>query len=371
MMGLGAGRETTVTAETTDYAGTRWSATAVYRAGRDGTLDLGAAPRSGAYSGSNPMGLFLFMTPDGGEAPSFGPSPDAGSYEVRLTASVDGKQVAAATATRQLPAGLGVTSERLAVARDGVSGVLYRPGKTSARRPALLVFGGSEGGLSYGVVGRAADLAAHGYPTLALAYFGATGLPARLTGIRLEYFRKGLEILRAQPGVDPDHVLVTGASYGGEASLLVAATYPNLVHGVIALVPNSYVSPGARNAGGSAWSLGGRELPNGIFGMPAADVDPRALIPVRRIRGPIVLVCGALDTQWPSCRNVDDVVARLGRRAGVTVLKYADGGHYVGSFLPYTATTDAALTGAGGSVPGTLNASVDVHRRVLDVLAAQ
>ena len=125
------------------------------------------------------MGLFLFMTPDGGKYTGFGESLDKKAYEVHFTATVNSKQVAAATATRQLPAGLGVTSRRLSVARDGVTGVLYRPKDTSTRKPALLVFGGSEGGLNYVVTLEAAMLAAHGYPTLALAYFRATRLPAQ------------------------------------------------------------------------------------------------------------------------------------------------------------------------------------------------
>ena len=250
-------------------------------------------------------------------------------------------------------------------------GTLYSPKDTSARKPAVLVFGGSEGGLSYVVSLEAAMLAAHGYPTLALAYFGAPGLPPKLVGIPLEYFRKGLEILRAQPAVDPGHVLVTSASYGGEASLLVAATFPDLVNGVIAVAPNSFVSADPDGQNRAAWSLHGRDLPRGTFGVPAAQVDPRALIPLGRIRGPILMACGPLDTQWQACRNVDDALARLGRRPGVTVARYPGAGHYVSAIQPYTAVTDALLTRSGGTVPATLGANVDLHRRILALLAAQ
>ena len=371
LTGLGAGRRATVTATTTDFAGTRWSAAAVYQADDYGSLDLGAAPVSGAYRGADPMGLFEFMTPDGGVATGFSPAPDRKSYDVRLTATVDGRPVAAATATRLLPAGLGVTDRRLSVARDGVAGVLYRPKDTSARKPAVLVFGGSEGGLNPVIALQAAVLAAHGYPTLALAYFHGTGLPPTLAGIPLEYFRTALQILRTQPGVDPGHLLVTGQSYGGEASLLIAATYPDLVHGVIAVSPNSYVDPDPDGQNRAAWSLRGRDLPRGPFAVPAAQVDPRALIPVRRIRGPIQLACGPLDGEWPACRNIDDAVARLGDRPGVTVAKYADAGHYVGALAPYTSVTDGLLTKPGGTVAATLAANVDLHRRVLALLAAQ
>ena len=60
----------------------------------------------------------------------------------------------------------------------------------------------------------------------------------------MEYFTKALEVLRAQPGVDPRHVLVAGESRGGEAALLLGAHFPGAVNGVIAGVPSSVVNPG-------------------------------------------------------------------------------------------------------------------------------
>ena len=63
----------------------------------------------------------------------------------------------------------------LTLRHDGVVGVLFTP-RARTRRPAAVVFGGSEGG--NGPIDAAAMLAAHGYPALALAYFGAPGLPS-------------------------------------------------------------------------------------------------------------------------------------------------------------------------------------------------
>jgi BAAT / Acyl-CoA thioester hydrolase C terminal len=86
----------------------------------------------------------------------------------------------------------------------------------------VLVFGGSDGGLTTSFA--AALLAAHGYPSLALAYFKAPGLPEDPNSILLEYFTKALGVLRAQPGVDHRHVLVSGVSRGSEAALCSAPT---------------------------------------------------------------------------------------------------------------------------------------------------
>jgi pimeloyl-ACP methyl ester carboxylesterase len=102
-------------------------------------------------------------------------------------------------------------------------------------------------------------LAAHGYPSLALAYFKAPGLPQSLNAIRLEYFTNALAVLRAQPGVDPGHVLVMGHSRGGEAALLLGAYFPRLVNaGVVAGVPSSVVNPGLPDTTQSPWTLRGR-----------------------------------------------------------------------------------------------------------------
>jgi dienelactone hydrolase len=318
------------------------------------------------------MGLFQFMTPDNPQSYGFG-SPLSGTYEVRLEVKVGGETRAAATATRQSPGAVGVTTKTLTVPADGVYGTVFRPKDTATRKPALLVFGGSEGGLSQPVQAKAALLAAHGYPTLALAYFRAPGLPQDLAAIPLEYFRKALTILRAQPGVDPDHVLVTGASWGGEGSLLVAATYPDLVGGVIAEAPNSNVDIAPYTGTRSSWTLNGQDLPYAPryqFGLPAAEVDPRTHIPVDRIRGPIVLACGELDAEWPSCRNVDDVVHRLKDRPRVTVLRYPDAGHYIGTYPPYSSATEAALTRTGGTLTGTQAANLDLHTKILTLLAS-
>ena len=95
------------------------------------------------------------------------------------------------------------------------------------RGPGILVLGGSEGGLAGEFLCRM--LASHGYPTLALAYFGLPGLPPSLSGIRLEYFARALGWLGRQQGVDPEKVVVMGTSRGGEASLILGSIYPKLV----------------------------------------------------------------------------------------------------------------------------------------------
>ena len=229
------------------------------------------------------------------------------------------------------------------------------------------MFGGSEGGLSGVVIEAAALLAARGYPALALAYFHEPGLPATLTDVPLEYFARAVRLLRSQPGVDPDHVLVQGASRGGEGALLVGAAYPDLVHGVVAGVPSSRAAH-TPNGSTPAWSLHGR------------PIQPGEEIPVERIHGPVLTNCGGQDGEWPSCIFVDAISSRLKQhhfRYPVTVLKYPDGGHYVGIFTTsYTSWTPAALEPAadgltpGGTLPATLAGAADSHAKLLALLGS-
>jgi dienelactone hydrolase len=376
--GLPAGTRTTVTAQATDARGTHWSASAEFQATAAGAVSLEQPALAGSYTGANPMGLFQLMAPPASDTTHVAfEQPVSEGYDVILNADVDGKVVSTGRVHRQTPAETGVTSKELRVSGDGVYGTVFKPKDAATKRPAVLVFGGSEGGLFAGISLEASLLAAHGYPTLALAYFKAPGLPDTLTAVPLEYFTKALGVLRAQPGVDPRHVFVMGASRGGEAALLLGSYFPQLVNGVIAQVPGSYVNSAIPDRGRSAWTLAGHDVPYAgaaKFGAPAASVDPRTLIPVERIRGPVLLTCGALDLQWPSCANVDDITRRLTTRHfayPVTALQYPDAGHFASSIPPYQSITGAALTHAGGSVPDTQNANVDVHRKLLALLAAQ
>jgi dienelactone hydrolase len=363
--GLPAGARATLTARARNTDGTTWSATAQFEATSAGEVSLGQPSLGGSYTGVNPLGLFTLMTPPPGSAPDWFRYPDAG-YDVTLQATVGGRAAATATVRRQGPTAVGVAEQRLRPARGGIYGNLYLPKHTAGRRPAVLVFGGSGGGLTTSMA--AALLAAHGYPSLALAYFKAPGLPQTLRNIPLEYFASALGVLRAQPGVDRDHVLVAGESRGGEAALLLGAHFPQLVNGVVAGVPSSVVNPGWPDTTKPAWTVRGRPLP----GPPGTA---QAVIPVERIRGPILLTCGELDQVWPSCASTEAIAARLRAHRfahPVTALRYRDAGHLIGGLTAYYGClTDDALTSFGGTVAATQAAQADAHTKLLAFLGSQ
>jgi dienelactone hydrolase len=231
---------------------------------------------------------------------------------------------------------------------DGFYGDFFAPRTTARRRPGILLFGGSEGGLS--TTADAALYASHGYPTLALAYFGEPGLPTDLHDIPLEYFAKALRWLARQPGVDPSKLVVNGVSRGSEAAQLLGIDYPQLVHAVIAMVPGSGSScgiprfngrVGSARCIGAAWTFRGKPVPYSLQG-PATPYPFRD----ERIDGPIFLDCGAADQLWPSCPMARAIVVRLalhhfGQR--VSFLYYQHAGHGVGDLLPYRPDVELAF----------------------------
>jgi dienelactone hydrolase len=216
---------------------------------------------------------------------------------VTVTATADGSRLARRTLTRRTTAP-GLRTTRLSLSRDGVHGTLYEPAG-GARHPAVLLFGGSEGGESMDLPARM--LAAHGYPALSIAYFGVAGLPRQLSGVPVEYGGKALRYLAARPDVDPHRIAVLGASRGGEYAELLGVHYPDLVHGVVALTPANVAVVGLGPDHGPAWTWHGKPVPfTRQFNDPHPTDDPAAVIPVERIAGPVLATCAGQDYVWNS-----------------------------------------------------------------------
>jgi dienelactone hydrolase len=198
-------------------------------------------------------------------------------------------------------------------------------------------------------------LASHGYPALALAYFRAPGLPADLRNIPLEYFARALRWMRRQPGVEAGRIVALGASRGGEAALLLASTFPSLLHGAIALMPSSEVgaSPDGRS---SAWTYRG---------------SPLALAPiaVERIRGPILTVGAGRDAVWPSGTYTQQIEQRLHDHHFAfphARLLYPDAGHDLGGAIPFLPQPDPVSY--GGTPAASAAAKASLWPRVLAYL---
>jgi dienelactone hydrolase len=321
--GLHPHARVTVELRSTDARQVTWSSAARFRADADGTVDLDrAASTSGSYASVWGMGLMTTLTPLRGVAAYAWDDARPLVFTVRVRS---GKDVAQTTFRRRFSSGR-LTRIRTTVAANGFAGEYIAP-SGGGRHAAVLAFGGSEGGLFH--VDLAERLAARGYPTLTIAYFGLPGLPRYLADIPLEYFANALRWLEGRPEVDRKSVFVLGISRGSEAALLLGLHYPRLVHGVVASVPSSVVNPG--------WMLDGRAVPFTLqFANPRPDDEPRAIIPVERIRGPVFLNCAENDAVWPSCAYAEALAARLKAHHRPYVLhESAAATHYAGNIAPY------------------------------------
>lgn len=337
--GLKAHERVTLAVHATDERGQRFSSSESFHASAQGVLDTARAPaaRGGSYYGVWQMGPVTAMT---AKPPAAFFWENTRPYTFTLTAAAAGNRLARATFTRRLSR-TRLVGTTLTARDDGLVGTYVRPAG-AAHEPALLQFGGSEGGPGDAFLATA--FAAAGIPTLTLGYFHATGLPPDLHNVPLEYFERALRWLDRQPEVDPRHVTVLGISRGSEAALLLGVHYPSLVHGVIAAVPSNVVNCGIHVEGvggciGPAWTIDGKAVPYTTdFGSPRPDDVPRAVIPVERIKAPIMLVCAESDEIWPSCSYAHAILHRLHARHGtrdVRLYTYPAAGHLVGAILPY------------------------------------
>lgn len=194
--GLGKGERVTVAVRSTDAKGFVWSSRGVFVANSRGIVDVAhALSIFGSYNGVWAMGLVAAMEPNKHD-------PDVGyfwnrSRPMSFTLEVkSGSRVIASASFRRSWANTPLTETSETLSGAGFIGTFVAP-KGAVRRTALLVFGGSEGGLSTGLL--AARFAANGYPALALAYFREPGLPQTLTNIPLEYFQHALQWLGVLP----------------------------------------------------------------------------------------------------------------------------------------------------------------------------
>ncbi len=379
--GLKPGEPVTLRACMQGYKGLNWCAHATFLANKDGVADVAhTAPRYGSYSGVHAMGLVWSMVPVGAVNPrNVIWAPKDHLYHIKLEALANDRLLATGTLERYSYRADAV--KRTVVNTNGLVGELYTP-RTPGPHPAVLMLGGSEGGL-HPQVDEAALLASHGYIAFGLAYFQGVGgsnpalsaLPKQLVDIPLGYFHKAADWLKRQPGVDAKQVAIMGWSKGAEVALITAATWPGDFQAVIGFMPSSVVWFGLQYSPGptrSSWMLNGKPLPfvtpvmnPAMFaqGKPIAFVSAyaaglknkkavrKAAIPVERIAGPVLLISAGDDRIWPSCLMAQQIMQRLNAHRHAYAdesLCYTGAGHLV--LPPYRPTNANATAFLGGSI---------------------
>jgi dienelactone hydrolase len=365
-----------------------------YFTSKDGIIDLTTmSPDSGSYSGADAMGFIWSMKPDPFETVLFS-SKRLSPLTISLALYANDSLITSTDISR-----LRIKEDilRIEVRDNGLVGTFFIP-QNASNIPAIIDLTGSGGGMSET---RAALLASHGYASLALAYFGSESLPKNLTNIPLEYFKKAIEFLQHQNGVDPEKIAVIGGSRGGELSLLLGATYRE-IKCVIGYVPSIYRCPGAE---GPAWTINDKPLSfisSTGDEQVMADIqqsmasgkatsflpiftsiinDPDAIkgteIPIENIGGDILLISGKDDQLWPSSTMSEKAMERLKSnefKHNYKHLTYPDAGHMISA--PYIPTTISEATHPvngmfmklGGTPEGNAYARMDSWRQILQFL---
>ncbi|MGH8273626.1 MAG: acyl-CoA thioester hydrolase/BAAT C-terminal domain-containing protein [Gammaproteobacteria bacterium] len=367
--GLKPSEPITLDASMKSFQGTTWRSSATFIADSKGIVTVArTAPRYGSYSGVHAMGLIWSMLPEGVKQPenTWFYLPRGGA-KLHLTARAGGRTLAS-TEVLRLPWSPTVKERNLD--NNGLAGILFTPAGAGPH-PAVIVLGGSEGGL-HPQVEEAALLASHGYIALGLAYFQGydsknpllAHLPKELVGIPLEYFKKAADWLQKQPGVTAGRIGIIGWSKGAEAALLLASTYPKTFRAVVAFAPSSEVWSGIHYGPGpltSSWMLHGKPVPFASFQNQPTVYNPKtktiflldgylkpmqsgkgtahAVIPVERIKGPVLLISGTDDKIWPSSLFAKRIMTRLKKHHHAYAdesLCYQGAGHYI--LWPYRPT---------------------------------
>jgi len=371
--GLQPKERVSIQAGLVDGAGQPWASQADFTADAEGIIDVSKqAPIGGSYKAVSAMGLIWSMRPTAKNVTIYRPPANFGPQSIEFRLLKKGANVAVAR-LKQIRIADGVQQIKLT---GQLHGVFFTPGGTE-RHPAVLVVGGSEGGVP---IPKAVWLASHGFAALALAYFRYENLPRYLEAIPLEYFGEALQWMMNRPEVQADHIAVVGTSRGGELALQLGSMYPQ-IHAVIAYVPANVRYPACcgQTRAPYAWTWKGQPLsymPLGFGRNPVMAVD--AAIGVEQTKGPILLVSGGDDGVWQSSAMADAVVARLKRAHfaySFDQLKYSHAGHGAGRpdivpawHGPERNPTSGREVDPGGTIPGNAESSIDAAPKVVEFL---
>ena len=243
----------------------------------------------------------------------------------------------------------------------------------------VLVLGGSDGGVPSR---RAGYLAENGFPALALAYFKTKRTPGYLDMIPLEYFDQPIEWLKKNKNVQGGNIVVIGESKGAELALLLASRKPE-ISGVVVFVPSAVLFQGIPKdywPPRSSWSHRGEPIPfvpydvkgladpNDVLSiyrnsLKQQDAVSRSLIPVDKIKGPVLLFSARDDRMWPSFEMSERIMRTLKEQAFSYAYKhipYEDAGHTLTEYFMM-----------GGTEEGNRKARIDSAQKMLSFLNRQ
>ena len=203
----------------------------------------------------------------------------------------------------------------------------------SENQPLIVTFGGGEGGIDWHrnhMQGKRDTLIQKGYAILAIGYFNADGTPRNLDRISLNAISDTIMNIAKKNKIDESKIALIGSSKGGELILNLASRY-NQYKAVIALSTSNVSFPAITwSSNTSSWSYNGNEVP--YVPAPLKIILPalrgdlytahsmmledeqavkNAEIQVENIKGPILILSGKNDDQWPATSMSNKIIERL------------------------------------------------------------
>lgn len=203
----------------------------------------------------------------------------------------------------------------------------------SDQQPLVVAFGGGGGGNDWTrnyLKGKRDSLNMKGYALLAIGYFKSNGTPRYLDRISLDAIRDTILSAAQHPKIDKSKIILMGGSRGGELVLNLASRFQDF-NGVIALSTSNVSFPAITlYANTSSWMYQNTEVP--YVPAPLKTISPalkgdlytahammleddeavkKAEIHVENINGPILIVSGKNDDQWPASQMSSKLINRL------------------------------------------------------------
>ena len=204
----------------------------------------------------------------------------------------------------------------------------------SDNQPLIVAFGGSEGGIDWHrnhMKSKRDSLIQKGYAILAIGYFNADGTQRILDRISLDAISDTImHIAKNNNKIDHSNIALIGGSKGGELILNLASRFKQY-KAVIAMSTSNVSFPAHTwSANTSSWTYKNKEVPYvpasfetispalkgnhyAAFSMMLEDkaAVKNAEIQVENINGPILILSGKDDDQWPATLMSNRIIERL------------------------------------------------------------
>ncbi|MDQ3192210.1 MAG: alpha/beta hydrolase [Bacteroidota bacterium] len=218
-------------------------------------------------------------------------------------------------------------------------------------QPLIVAFGGGDGGNDWArnyLKEKRDSLNKKGYAVLAIGYFNSNGTPEYLDRISLNAISDTIMNIAKHPKIDETKIALIGGSRGGELVLNLASRFSHF-NAVIVMSTSNVSFPAITwSANTSSWTYNNEEVP--YVPAPLKTISPalkgdlftahsmmledetavkNAEIKVENINGPILIMSGKNDEQWPATLMSKRIIDRLDENNFKYYKEHAilDGGH--------------------------------------------